>query len=279
MQIVSGYISKTLKEKITSSKKILSIIGSFSSGTYLENDFIFAVCDDSYGFIPFGISIPNYKETIYKMNLEENYHVILTKQYLQLINENQSVQINFVERDYCPGNVLESISNKEFVEVAINELAKVEKGTFGKFFVKQRDDNIYYDHLMRYLNNDDGIIKNKNINELLANLIGLGPGLTPSGDDFLVGYLYQRIHDNSDSKLCIQEIENYIKENSKRLTNTFSNLYYEYVLNKERFSLYDNVCFAKDKNFLQQAIQELFKMGSNSGADFLTGVLFARLER
>ncbi|MCF8000713.1 MAG: DUF2877 domain-containing protein [Halanaerobiales bacterium] len=109
----------------------------------------------------------------------------------------------------------------------------------------------------------------------LSDLLGLGIGLTPTGDDFIVGYLSAVEAGLVDDKLNIREgLKNL---NIFKLTTRVSALHVKGALNHsfngKVVNLYNNIGLNSNK-FIKSA-KELLKIGSSSGLDTLSGIYFA----
>ncbi|MDR1920581.1 MAG: DUF2877 domain-containing protein [Candidatus Adiutrix sp.] len=108
--------------------------------------------------------------------------------------------------------------------------------------------------------------------EMLAWLIGRGPGLTPSGDDFIIGLMAL-----SPPWLELPEQMAALLGRRQNLTGLVSLAYYRAALAR-RFD--HNLCLAtraaarRDEKTFDQALARLLAHGRTSGADLLCGALF-----
>lgn len=111
----------------------------------------------------------------------------------------------------------------------------------------------------------------------LKKCIGLGFGLTPSGDDMLCGILgFQCVYDPSafawTSRLLQPELTR---------TNRISASYLGWACKGYASSLVKNViyglkaCEIEEHRFMDENTEELLKIGHTSGADLLEGILLA----
>lgn len=111
----------------------------------------------------------------------------------------------------------------------------------------------------------------------IKKIKGTGFGLTPSGDDFIAGFLFglhfnqKKTHKNISS--LINEI--YITAvGNNELVNSFL-----FFAKNERYFFrlkYFVILLSGENNLnISQALNMLFSMGATSGADFLTGYIFA----
>ena len=114
--------------------------------------------------------------------------------------------------------------------------------------------------------------------EYAVKLIGLGRGLTPSGDDFLAGmfslfFAAEKCGIKVPAALCDYALA--VRENIGR-TSKISGAYLLSVLDKKRFSLYENACLALlGEGDIKAFANEVLPLGASSGTDTLCGALFA----
>ncbi|MBJ8325944.1 DUF2877 domain-containing protein [Streptococcus pacificus] len=108
----------------------------------------------------------------------------------------------------------------------------------------------------------------------VKQLIGRGQGLTPSGDDILVTYLFMMIicHDDQRKKIA-PFIEKYIDK-----TTLVSTSYLKACLNQVVSTpLYELYLWLKnnhhcEKNILERCVSNIQKIGHTSGSDMLLGL-------
>lgn len=114
----------------------------------------------------------------------------------------------------------------------------------------------------------------------LAGLIGLGPGLTPSGDDFLVGFL-TGLHCTAGKKrerlAFLSELEKMIVRLSRQ-TNDISRTYLFHAahgqVSSRLVALLEEITRGEDSDRLLQAADDALQVGHSSGLDTVTGLLF-----
>ena len=121
-----------------------------------------------------------------------------------------------------------------------------------------------------------------NIKESAASLIGLGPGLTPSGDDYLAGLLLSlriaaRLSPESFQHVQ-NDLSNTIIELAPRLTNNLSCQMLLLAARGTGSELMENMvlalfCASPTKNSLIQAAVDLSAVGASSGFDQLLGIM------
>jgi hypothetical protein len=121
----------------------------------------------------------------------------------------------------------------------------------------------------------------RHISELqIENLIGLGDGLTPSGDDFLVGvihgYHFLEILTNSENNE-FNDLKNKVRELIKN-TGTISQHFISHALNKQWGSNTEGILCAIVQNDLEKLLFNLnrkFSIGASSGYDETFGIVYA----
>lgn len=109
------------------------------------------------------------------------------------------------------------------------------------------------------------------ISEKAQNLIGLGVGLTPSGDDYLTGWLAVL----ASSGRTMQGLEAAIANNLTRTTKV-SQLYIKAALNREFAWPVRELCRAvsADESVIS-ATETMMSHGATSGQDIMTGMIDA----
>lgn len=134
--------------------------------------------------------------------------------------------------------------------------------------VDNQKENIYDQYFMKRLNelSKETTIKN------LENFIGLGIGLTPSGDDFLLGFI-STIYCYGSKIDLKNEIIQYFRENDfKNKTTKVSYYMLKNVLDGQvNDALFDYLVDEKsDKN----TIEKIINIGSTSGTDMIVGICY-----
>lgn len=110
-------------------------------------------------------------------------------------------------------------------------------------------------------------------------MIGLGPGVTPTGDDVLIGFLAALWSTANDEDPKLTSIENFgrallgiIQE-----TNEISRTYLYHAIHKQFSSSLIKLLMAIHKGEterIQSAAKEAMRVGHSSGMDSVTGLLF-----
>lgn len=108
------------------------------------------------------------------------------------------------------------------------------------------------------------------IHSLVNELLGLGPGLTPSGDDLLSGLLYGLRHSPARDGLACTALCDAIREQAGARTNAVSADYLLAILEDAPF---DRMAVAWEHPVAGAA--GLMQVGSNSGGEMLLGLVCA----
>ena len=110
--------------------------------------------------------------------------------------------------------------------------------------------------------------------EQLQDIIGCGEGLTPAGDDILVGALITLKHTDRIEQFTV--LSDWIKAHAATLTNRISLAHLHAACKGHAVILLHNVLNAigsNDTTVVQQTLAELNQYGHSSGKDALRGVL------
>ena len=110
-------------------------------------------------------------------------------------------------------------------------------------------------------------------------LLGLGPGLTPAADDFLVGFLaaHKLFSSSFGKKLADDGIKTRLEERARLKTVPtsfdFLKCALEGIFSEILYRAFDDLRF-RSENVGTKQIEYFLKWGHSSGADTLTGVVF-----
>jgi hypothetical protein len=108
------------------------------------------------------------------------------------------------------------------------------------------------------------------IHKSVSFLLGLGPGLTPSGDDLLSGLLYGLRHSSARDSLACTNLTNTIRELAVERTNAVSADYLIALVNDAPFDL-----MAAAWEDPAGGAARLMQLGHNSGGEMLLGLMCA----
>ena len=117
----------------------------------------------------------------------------------------------------------------------------------------------------------------------LKPLIGLGPGLTPSGDDFIVGYLtglWSTAGEERSRRNFLSSIGKWLAT-ALNETNEISRTYINYAIEGEVSEplavLARRIAQGENSNCIKESTEAAFQVGSTSGTDGVLGLLLGIL--
>ncbi|WON76247.1 DUF2877 domain-containing protein [Serratia sp. UGAL515B_01] len=145
-------------------------------------------------------------------------------------------------------------------------------------------DNIFYQEMARLLQSNrcallKAISRNENIDKEINALIGLGIGLTPSGDDYLVG-LCSILMLSGNPLRKYREIFLTALNKAKEKTTLLSAITLEEAINQRYRQVIGELIekiVQDDSDLIIHTINEIKKVGSSSGCDMLFGMADACL--
>jgi hypothetical protein len=108
----------------------------------------------------------------------------------------------------------------------------------------------------------------------LLKWIGYGLGLTPSGDDFLVGILFVNKIYNILGQEFLEELKELVKE-EKYTTDISTHYYMSAFKNCYNDALIDmyQALITGDKTMVRKSIDKVLQFGHTSGRDMMAGIL------
>lgn len=128
--------------------------------------------------------------------------------------------------------------------------------------------------LSNYIKNKDAVTVQQ---RTLEKFIGLGIGLTPSGDDFLTGLAYISSLKNHPNPHILTTLDS-LKSMMKEKTNIISCQQFEMALvqevRTEIYSCLKNILSNQSFKKVEESIKSILDIGSTSGFDILKGMLF-----
>lgn len=121
--------------------------------------------------------------------------------------------------------------------------------------------------------------------DLLSGLIGVGTGLTPSGDDFMTGVLstFKALPQCFNHKL-ISALSNSVcsrRNNTNEISSTFIDCALRGQFSKAIIDLYDSLCLDNvqspgiEQDKIDNLLDSFLDIGHTSGIDTLTGIFWS----
>lgn len=235
----------------------------------------FAITDQSVIMAPYHIKVTNSNFNQIKNQIDKSSTIIIEENYIKYNN----YLINFNDKKIFSGIIYKSTHNRNEVVKETENILKnfAKKGSLDQTIINYKNiikNNVkslspLQNHFYKIL--EDIINGKTNVNDLL----GLGIGLTPTGDDFIVGYLSAVEAGLCDDKYQFRDVLT-TKGIFNKTTNV-SALHLKGVLenrfNAQLVDLYKNIDNS-NINYMNNA-KKLIKIGSTSGLDMLSGIYFA----
>ncbi|MBF8984218.1 DUF2877 domain-containing protein [Lutibacter sp. B2] len=162
---------------------------------------------------------------------------------------------------FCLGNYVEELKTYENNDISLNQYSKFIIHRITKFLKLCMDDD------------------RENISEAAKKIIGFGPGLTPSADDFIVGLMTSFIYLSDYFGLDILKVYEFNKEIVKDIRNRTT-------LVSEKMLMFASVgevsegikrlmksflSISEEKEFINSLI-DVLNFGGTSGTDILSGI-------
>lgn len=255
-----------------------------SSGIYLRfGEQILLLCDQSWGVLPIGIGVENFEQAIRLLRLQQGQQVTVSENCLVFRWGN----IHLVTQTPQSDTVYTCSVQPDLIRQAAEELAELRKergismlvlplllGGAPDEILKQ---NPYCAHGYPYLSKLMIALRHgdsSGIYSCVEKLLGLGPGLTPSADDVLLGMLYVFRALQRKAPKGTQSFQESIGQLCDRCTNQVSAAYLKAILAGAPFERMEQV-FRGLCGEEKLDIEKLTQIGSSSGSEMLLGMLIA----
>ena len=204
------------------------------------------------------------------------------------INLNSKIYINnsciFIDNfcfDYSKTEIIDSKMHKNTFNIScdmlIQAIYKADFSGFNAIFSSKTDikDNfLILNAAKNKIDTCTSELLNKNFensSDILSSLIGLGIGLTPSGDDFLCGVLAGCIFDNLEKHSFVKLLKKQIQNNLQN-TNDISRAFLSCALNDNFSTPVLNLPYFKSPD---EVYDNFKKIGHSSGIDTLCGIYYS----
>ena len=281
-----------LAERILDSSRRLTVIAVHSKSVYmrLSDGRLLLLCPDSYGRVPFGAAISDYEQLRSRREYTEGECVTLDRGTLCF---SDGYSLTLVRREADPTADVPAHVPSEDVLLFAQRYAYEHAsrrgmvGVLGVMIcncVPFSDATAYAlaaaseaDRLERGLLLSDS----EALSFSLRKFIGLGYGLTPSGDDFVCGMAYVFCRYKKALE-CADRYLSLLRDGVLPILDRTGEVSREYImcaLDGERFDVVDDVldCFALDdsSDAMLRSLERLLGVGASSGSDILCGMLFA----
>lgn len=280
---ISAYIPAHIRPHLFQGR-IGEVLLVTSAGIYLQFDGqILMLCDRAWGVLPIGIGLEDFPRTAEYLRLQQGQPVTVGEDCLIFPSGELRLEEQVAP---CAGKKTHA-PQRRLVRQAAEELAALGKERGLSMLVMplvldtQPADAampnpycarglVYFRKLMRALRDGDS----GGIRGCLEKLLGLGPGLTPSGDDVLLGMLYifrtipQRAPEGAELLAA------WIGRLWPRCTHPISGAYLQAMIDGGPFERMDRL-FRGLCGEDPLEIETITRIGSSSGSEMLLGMLLA----
>lgn len=255
-----------------------------SSGIYLRFcEQIVLVCDQDWGVLPIGIGVEDFGRTVRLLRPQQGQRVRISENCLRF----RSGSIRLVPENRFRGGACHSLPQVSSIRQAAEELAALRKerglsmlvlplvlGRTAETFWEQNPYCArgcqYLSKLMTALDGGDSC----DIYSCVEKFLGLGPGLTPSADDVLLGMLYVFGALPRKAPGGTQAFRECVRQLCDRCTGQISAAYLKAMIEGAPFERMEQVfrglCGEETPD-----IGKLTQIGSSSGSEMLLGMLIA----
>jgi hypothetical protein len=216
-----------------------------------------------------------------EMNIDVN-DVVFVKNKTLFITSKLAISID--NADKWEGILPEYPTNEEIVNQNLKRMVKYidNHGKAGGIKKKLGTQSPYETEMSNMLEQRTRLLLNALLNYRMTNafdhavsLIGLGPGLTPSGDDFLVG-LFTIMNMRNSTFHSQQPFCEEVVRKAKTLTNEISYMALKKAsIGKVRESIIHlvNSILSDKENDLYLSLNKVLNIGSSSGTDIVLGLV------
>lgn len=192
----------------------------------------------------------------------DEHQLILGKVSISL---KEMIPYGFLQREYRPSPFL--ASNIKKVRLQLEEMKDENPSPYGREVERLLNERL--SHLKNAFMRDD----EANILEASLKLIGLGPGLTPSGDDMILGILSVLNLKNTP-----HEKYRYLYEQVIEHAYTQTNILSYFGLKRAydgwiRQDITDFTIAMIEKENIEKELEKILQIGSSSGQDIAYGIL------
>lgn len=202
--------------------------------------------------------------------VRENMLVIKNKENIEFIWDDSTEYVNLgLSRE----NKYDIINVEQFIEQAEEMLRNMHTGGMRQAIYEEKTEDLLSCRIVEILKKNRECLENNRWEacaETLCRFIGLGIGLTPSGDDFLCGVLAGLTLEQRGQKAFACELRREIMNNLGR-TNEISQTFLKCAAADE----YSEAVQMIFKGNTSQALKEMRKIGHSSGMDTLCGIIYA----
>lgn len=260
----------------------LKVCGVFSSALYMESspDSLYLLHSNDYGLLPFGFGVRDIKYALALLNTDVGEVIRWVDEMLVFPNGTtiflRKTALPEIERSH--GCHVSAAVLQRAIQILRDSGRGAVPGlvTQENIELESQGESVFTRIAHRPLQGLlSGFRENSptQIRLSLEQLIGLGPGLTPSMDDFLTGTLCTLHYADRYWGIRIPSSETLSKAVqmlAPERTGKYSKAYLMAAAQGQRFQLIEKVL----STFSEDAVLGLMAVGGHSGADMLTGLLW-----
>ena len=251
-----------------------------SAGTYLKlGDRIILLCPERWGIVPIGVSLRNY-EALLGLNPEPGQPVSIREGTICFPAGSAQLRLTAAERSKKGGQVREAALYR-LAKILADENRKAGLAPLAALLQPEKKPwqppNPYCASALpaiRTLLEGVAAGDRRRIDRGLDALLGLGPGLTPSGDDVLCGILYVLLRSDASERAGVRMLAQAAAAEAPAKTNAVSAAYLTAIAGGEDYERMQGVWLELTGEDVSRAGQ-LLEVGSCSGGDMLFGMLAA----
>lgn len=299
----ANYVSLDLVEKLKSGKLTKGNISSVSSALFTvttdKNELIYFLNNKKY-IAPMSVVLEDLG-SFNDLNLTTDTEVLFKNTLIMIDSHKIEIETNNAKSWSPKLELLETDTSEKIIE---RNLLIIEHGvvTHGKYegfapvifnignYIEELKplsnleihNNLYssfisekiIEFIFDIVNNDL-----KNIGKVASEFIGFGPGITPSSDDFLCGFMTSLIYIGKYYEMDLEKIYKFNESLLSEVNLNKSEMSHDLLIHYSRGNsqkmiknLINNIIYQHDIEKMCQSIREVISFGDISGTDMLCGV-------
>lgn len=250
-----------------------------SAGVYLELDGRVALlCRESWGVVPIGVSMRSYTGLL-ALGPEAGQQISCREGILTFPGGEAELRLTMVKEKKKTGKINPTALGKLGEELACLEKKTGLAPLAGELLRKEdrKNWNLYCEkalpglkRLLDGLEND----RTEQVEVAVEELLGLGPGLTPSADDVLCGMLYVLLRSRASERDAVGALVRAVRREAPGRTNAVSAAYLAAIAGGGYYERMHDIWLGMTGCAPVRA-ERLLEVGSNSGSEMLLGMLAA----
>lgn len=263
------------------------VTGCFSAGCYLRmNGVLYMLHDVCYGAVPFGIAVEDVRGLLAGYGPVPG--TVVEAEAGKFLFSDPELQVRLAEPVFRPARAAFPVEPTLAAAGILEILGSTDHGCVKGLCPMAEDlrrgetpdfEDLYCRVAARGLAKFLPALEKNDPAGMEAGLmgfIGLGLGLTPSMDDFMTGFLYAShiLLEGGRELPYMGLLPALVRTVAKARTSEISAAYLNAAAAGDYFSIVEDTALALLRGDKETA-QDILRVGSNSGADILTGMFFA----